>query len=335
MSKEESMILKGVAILLMLFLHLFGKPNVAEICHPLMYLNGIPLVHILSRAANPVAFFIILSGYGLSYVYAERRLTLSSQGHRLLKLYIHYWLILLIFVSIGSFVRSEKYPGSTWDIFSNFISIRNSYNYETWFLLPYSLVSLTAYILFKIIDKLGNSVSVIFFFFITIFSNYVTSRYIAPNKLYETPLAIALTYLGFLFCFTVGAVMFRVTYTRSIRNKFLKSHPLVTSGLLVALIAFRCIFTTGAFHSIYVFLFIYLFLHIPLKQPFKSFFVQMGKHSMVMWMTHSFFCYYLFHDFIYGSQYPIIIYIVLLTISYIISIPIIKIAGAIIQRLKI
>jgi len=52
-----------------------------------------------------------------------------------------------------------------------------------------------------------------------------------------------------------------------------------------------------------------------------------------MWMTHSFFCYHLFHDFIYGFKYPLVIYIVLIVISYVVSIPITSMAKQIISRL--
>ena len=57
----------------------------------------------------------------------------------------------------------------------------------------------------------------------------------------------------------------------------------------------------------------------------------MGKHSMVMWLTHSFFCYHLFHDFIYSFKYPLLIYVVLLSISYLTSFPIMFLAKKTIQ----
>lgn len=38
--------------------------------------------------------------------------------------------------------------------------------------------------------------------------------------------------------------------------------------------------------------------------------------SMNMWMIHSWFCYYLFHDFIYSFSYPVLIFLVTTLISY-------------------
>ena len=333
MSKEESTILKGVAILMMLFLHLFNKENLPDVCQPLFYIGDIPLVHLLSRAANPVAIFIILSGYGLSAVYERGNLNLRSQSKRLLKLYIHYWLILLVFVSIGTFVRPDKYPGSFTTVFLNFTSWNNSYNAEHWFLFPYALVSLTAYPLFRVIDHMGNKRALLLFFVITFVSNYVTSRYIAVNQLYDTLLARFLTYIGFFFCFALGAVMYRVHVKRGLRVAWLEKRPYFAVLLLLVLTVIRCFFKTGAFHSFYIFFCIILFLHVPLCSLLRRFLSEIGNRSMVMWLTHTFFCNYLFRDFIYGFSNPVLIYCVLLAVSYEVSIPIMKIANAIIGKI--
>lgn len=335
MSKEESTIIKGVAILLMLFLHLFNRTNLPELCHPLIYIGDQPLVHLLSRAANPVSFFIILSGYGLSFVYDKNNLSFPSQGRRLLKLYIHYWVILLVFVSIGHYVRPDAYPGSISKIIGNITSWNTSYNVEHWFLFPYAMLSLLAYPILKFMDKVGNARSLFLFFLISFISAYITSRYIAVYKLYDTILARVLTILGFLFAFGIGIMMHRVSTVRPLRIKKLEGRSGLTIGLLLLLISFRCLFKTGAFHTFYVFFFIMLFLHLPLHRNVRSFLVIMGEYSMPMWMIHTFFCNYLFKDFIFGFQYPLVIYLVLVGISLVCSIPIMKCANWACKKLVI
>ena len=47
---------------------------------------------------------------------------------------------------------------------------------------------------------------------------------------------------------------------------------------------------------------------------------------MNMWMIHSWFCYYLFHDFIYSFGYPLVIFVVLTVVSYACSLMVNKIA---------
>lgn len=332
MSKEESTILKGIAILLMLFLHLFNKTTLPEMCHPMIYIGDTPLVHILTRATNPVDFFVILSGYGLAFLYQKETLNFRSQLRRLSKLYIHYWLILLVFVTIGSFIRPDSYPGDVWKIIGNVTSWSSNYNYEHWFLFPYAMLSLTAYPLFKLMDKLGNVWTLILFFLISLVSMYFTSRYIAANKLYDSVEAHILTYFGFLFSFAIGAVMFCVSQVHSLHIAKFKKHPWLPIILLILLVVIKCTWWHTAIHAVYVFLFIWFFLNIPLHSVVRRLLVAMGKHSMPMWLIHTFFCNYLFHDFIYGFQYPVIIYMVLLIISYMCSFPIIWCAKWIIGK---
>ena len=83
MTKEQTNILKGIAILMMLFLHLFNGSNLTDVCKPLLFIGSTPLVHIISKACNPVGIFLILSGYGLSYTYFRGKLSFNGQKHRL------------------------------------------------------------------------------------------------------------------------------------------------------------------------------------------------------------------------------------------------------------
>ncbi|MDE6339860.1 MAG: acyltransferase, partial [Muribaculaceae bacterium] len=159
MDKSQSQMLKGVAILLMIFLHLFNQSSNVDLCRNFIYIDGNPLVLILSRAANPVAFFLILGGYGLYKVYEKGD---KHRWSRLIKLIIHYWIILLIFVSIGHFINSGKYPGTWEKILVNITGYDTSYNGEMWFLLPYILLSACAPILFKFIRNIRAIYVVIF-----------------------------------------------------------------------------------------------------------------------------------------------------------------------------
>ncbi len=42
-----------------------------------------------------------------------------------------------------------------------------------------------------------------------------------------------------------------------------------------------------------------------------------GKFSTSVWLIHTWFCYYLFHDFIYGFHYPILMLAVEFAVSII------------------
>ncbi|MDE6720798.1 MAG: acyltransferase [Bacteroidaceae bacterium] len=174
MDKTETQMMKGVAILLMIFLHLFNQSHNVDLCRNYVYIDGIPLVHILSRAANPVAFFLILGGFGLYKVYEKGD---EHRWKRLIKLMIHHWVVLAIFVTLGHFINPIAYPGSWKQILSNVTGYENTYNGEMWFLLPYVILSACSPWIFKILSKFHAITIIITTLFIYLCTSYCISRY--------------------------------------------------------------------------------------------------------------------------------------------------------------
>ena len=80
MDKKESLELKGIAILLMLMLHLFNTQQRVAECTPFLYFwNGKPLVYALSRVgAFCVPLYIFISGYGHGSILAGRQARLQE-----------------------------------------------------------------------------------------------------------------------------------------------------------------------------------------------------------------------------------------------------------------
>ncbi len=61
----------------------------------------------------------------------------------------------------------------------------------------------------------------------------------------------------------------------------------------------------------------------------------LGGYSMIIWLSHTFFCYYLFHDLVYSFRYPLVIFTVLLVVSLIVGIVICYLAKKTASVLKI
>lgn len=323
MSKETSLMLKGVAILMMIFLHLFAKSDIVNNCHPLLFIGGKPLVTLLTHSCLPVGFFLLLSGYGLHYLYVSGRdIGPISQVKRLLKLYIAYWFILLIFVSIGSYVNPEIYPGNLQKIIGNVVSWENSYNFEHWFLFFYALLSLTSLYLFKIVDRLGNLKAFLLFCPLYFVTPYIISRHIAPAHAHHTVFAKVITYLELSFTFVLGALFHRINDKRGLKIKFFEGKKWLVVCLILSLVTIKCFISTGAIDFIFILAYIILFLQINISKLTSSILMFFGKYSMIMWLTHSFFCYYLFQKFIYSFDRPILIFIILVAITTSVSIPI-------------
>lgn len=333
MSKETSLMLKGVAIFMMLFLHLFNSPNLLDSCHPLFFIGDVPIVSILTRVCKPVEFFLMLSGYGLYYIYSHNRdMGWKAQGKRLLRLYITYWIILFIFVGVGSYIRPAKYPGNWLEILGNITSWNSSYNAEHWFLFPYACLSLTAVYIFRLIDRLEKWKYLTLFALFHFVAGYIISRYIAVEKSYDSVFAHFITYIELTFDFVLGAFLYQIHQIKGAKIKVLGGNNVLVLFLLLVLIALQCFVKTSAFSFIYVFCFFILFLQLRIGKVVSLCLQFLGEYSMVMWLTHTFYCYYLFHNFIYGFDNPILIFLVLMVITIFISIPIKYVADSLIKQ---
>lgn len=175
-SQQKTQVLKGVMISMMVWLHLFNG-NHTELCSNLLYVGGVPFAKWLSGACGPVGFFLLFSGYGLAYTREYKILSAGKQAKRLSKLYIHYWMVLLLFIPLASLMHPEQYPGSVKILLLNAIGLEYGYNLEMWFLFPYCLVSLCSPFLFRIMDYVGHSIWLIIVAVIHVISSYLISEY--------------------------------------------------------------------------------------------------------------------------------------------------------------
>lgn len=104
--------------------------------------------------------------------------------------------------------------------------------------------------------------------------------------------------------------------TINIRN----SYPLFPLLLLFCIIGVRFVLNNYSFQ---VFAVAFLFMIFPtfnISGFLKKTLMYLGKHSMNIWLIHSYFCYYLFRDFIYGLKYPLLMFVVTLCLSLLASI---------------
>lgn len=336
MSKEQSTILKGIAILLMLIFHLFNHEEILTLCTPLIYINDKPLITYLVKASNPVAFFMILSGYGLTYLYTHNRLNLKDQIRRLLRLYIHYWVVLAIFVSIGHYINPNIYPHSFIHLLGNISGLFCSYNGETWFLLPYSIVCMSSYRIIKHVYNMKSRkiiITTILCYAIVFLSARHLGYNLPGNKLLDTLLIQPVYWVQLTFYFSLGILLYRLLEKepKLIKNASQSIYILLLCLAIVIKSQFKITIADG----LYAFMFIFCFLHIKINGYLASVLHELGRCSMPMWMTHTFFCVYLFPDFIYGFKYPLLIFTVLVLISYLTAIPIMWIGKKIINCMRI
>ena len=326
MTKNDTKILKGVAILFMLFLHLF---NHLDNWIDITVFNNIPLMTFLAEATNPVSFFLLLGGVGMYFLYKRGR---NSQWKRVFKLYIHYWIVTIVFVTLGWLLNRSGYPGDFIEIISNITGFRTTYNAECWFLLPYVILTFISPYLFYCLErwpKITLSVS----FFISIITMFIISRYGKQYLFNDMWIYNPFLVIHMSFSFILGAALIKYWHFVERIKIVLANYGYFNWIFLFALVVARCLISSDAVNSFYVLIFVILFLSTPRLKCVDAFLAHIGDHSMTMWFIHTWFCTYLFHDFIYGFAYPPFIYLVLFILTYISSHIIKAIASPIVKRI--
>jgi hypothetical protein len=334
MSKDQTTMLKGIAILMMLFLHLFSNPSFADTTTPLLWIGEIPFATVFTRACNPVGFFLVCTGYGLAYSHLHSKLSYKYQLKRVIKLYLNYWLVLSIFVGIGSIFIPEYYPGSLRMIIENYTGWNtDGYNHPAWFLLPYSVLCLTSPVIFKFVDKAGMTVSVIVSFILTFASMYIISRYISPANAHHEWYSFIFTYFDLLFAFIIGGFVCYKNEVGRIGIDYLRKHQYKVYLLLFLWFITMCFINTSALGPLFLCVFILLYVHLKIGGVCRKVLLELGKKSMVMWLVHAFIYGRFFHHFIYGFNYPLLIFLSLVLSSYMVSILIMYLSGLTIGKI--
>jgi len=144
------------------------------------------------------------------------------------------------------------------------------------------------------------------------------SLYINDNPIFSVPIC----YLGFLFMFFCGASFLRCDILTKIRHctkPMGRKLPLVQVTFSFLLVGVVIWMNTAVADPLYTLGIIICALAVPLNPRglITRFIENVGRQSMNMWMLHYFIYVYLLHDFIYGLKYPLVIFVALLSISYI------------------
>lgn len=319
MSKQETQILKGVAILMMVWLHLFNKGDVG-ILGNLIVVDGRPLVAWIARACNPVSMFVALGGYGLYFTYQRG----NDRHHysRVLKLYVHYWIILAIFVPLCCIVRRDwSYIGTPWNVLGNLTGYNITWNFECWFLLPYSLLSLAYPWVFRVMDRLRPLTVIATTFVLGL--GAMTLMHFGLFGGYPL-LSLLITLVSFLFCFTAGALACKYDVVTKAKTwaAGLKTHRggqvLLWLSLLLLFVV-RCLVPHASWGGIFALLFLLNVLLLKRNSKVDQGLVFLGNHSMNIWMIHTWFCTYIFHAQLWVLHYPLLIYLTVLAISLLCS----------------
>lgn len=317
LTKKESLQMKGAAILIMIFLHLFINPSNVALCQNYFFWRGEPVVSQLAKFTGIcVSLYLFLSGYGLYIIY--RRNSNIRPWKRILKLYLNFWIVFVIFIPLAAYLYPDRYPGNWMVFLNNVTGWHTTYNGEWWFLFPYILLLLSAKWIFRVINNLNFMQLVLLvggIFIVSYLGIWLNRPYLYSHQLAYMPIL----YVNTLSSFAIGAIFVKYDISEQLRKK-IPIHSIYSNLLIILIFIFllfvRAISPVNIVNIIYLVLFVSWFIIIKKARWISWCLERLGEQSTNMWLVHTFFCYYLFHDWIYSFRYPIVIYAVTILISY-------------------
>ena len=307
LSVKDTNVLKGIGLLLLLCHHLFYvQKGLYDDIHLVGNHYLVQELGIWCKVC--VAIFVFLSGYGLTVGAIKTRFinVRSFYWHRFTKLLLNYWLIWVLFVPISILVFGRTFTDAYQTniipkLILDFFGIINcfglyGYNATWWF---YSCI-IVLYLVFPWLYKLMEA------------NIWVLVASIVA--IYFMPIPQTIGIRIYFACFVMGMSL----------SRYKKSTP-PSSVLWFSLFSILSVERFVAkdvflFDSVLTLSMVMAYKSIKLPDLISNLLEFVGKHSMNIFLFHTFIYYYWFRDFIYASRNPIVIYLQLLIICLLISV---------------
>ena len=309
LSLKDSNVFKGLAILLMLWHHLFY--NCQQLYDEFGFLTYDVIEYTRVMAKLCVSIFVFISGYGLA-VKAEKQGGIGSlksfYRHRFTKLYLNYWYIWLLFVPISVFIFHR--------------TLEMAYRENI-------LQSLVLDILGVINCTGGTSYNPTWWFYsciIILYAIFPFVYYISKKDLLFTVLfCVCVKYLpyefnpikNYIYVFLAGIVYVRYS---PFTNFFPPTREKAAWLVLLALMLMERNSVGQVTDCVITCCLVKLYAILGINSKIKSTMAYLGKHSMNIFLIHTFIFNFWFMHQVYSSRNPIVIFIVLLLSCLVISV---------------
>lgn len=334
-SKSDTSIAKLVAILLMMLHHLFGFTDriaPGNMYHSLYMYQGQPMEAVICASFKVcVSFFLFLSGYG-TYLSIRKSKDISKTiSNRIFRLLKNIWQVMIIFVPIDFVLGVTKVNlTASWTIHYDFESIILSmlgfekYNGEWWFVMPYIVLMMMTPIMLRFLKRRKAD---FFTDFLVVLGMALFSLYGIPKILnYDMFIDFRGTVWGILFINVVyllpiylfGMVFAKYqvfSYYYQMMPKGILKYPV---ALFVAAACFYMRYKLGAAYDFFligplIFACVICLKKIPGVTWISG---KAARYITLVWLTHSFYVFQFGQKFIYSFGNPILIFAVLIVVSF-------------------
>ncbi len=327
-SLNETNIIKGIAICAMLFHHLFYETSA--------YGSFTQQFAIVCKVC--VSMFLFVSGYGMAVQYSKIHLkgikekivnTLKFLLKRFSKFYLNYWIIFFIIVPLGvcALGRSLSIAYGTdysiwYSLAKDFLGIQGADSYiVTWW---FNALIISLYLLFPLLYWLMRRKVIAMGLLVLLVlwpREYIVENFFYVFYLWNSNLAI------YALIFALGVFTARhIEAINIILNKIkLPILSTLSAAISISLCFIRQLYagtyadaiTLDAFITIFVALSVIAFCRMTRFQI--SPLAVLGKHSMNIYLIHTFILMFFFPKFIFECKFSPVIFIALLGASFAIS----------------
>ena len=328
-SKRDTTVIKGVAICLMLWHHLFTFPerliDISFISLP--FIGGNSLATSLGQFGKIcVAMFALLSGYG-TYLTGKKDNTDAMTGRRLLKMYKAFWSVFFVAVPISLLIGATR-PDPLWeDMIYGALGLRFSYCNEWWFITPLAILIIMFPFIRRFVDREKGSflTDVLWLVVINAFIQYVLPQ------LTKTPVLSKLdasffwlelyTTLTLLPAFAIGCTLAKYDIFSKVRDHCGKNRLWIVAsvgiiGALFLLHPFNWLLYDFINAAVFICCLLVL-MDTAAGRAASRLFEILGNESTYLWLIHALFCYYWCQKLVFAPKYSILIFLWLLALSFV------------------
>lgn len=314
-SIRDTLSLKGVAICAMLIHHLFVDGTE----------YGIIPYYLAVIGKVCVAIFVFLSAYGISvrlkeYDKIKPKNFCLFLVRRYTKFFFNYWFVFFLSVACGVFILGRSLDdayGAESNLLFRFVidfwgfGGFDSYNITWWF----NAIILSLWFFFPLLYWLMRCRVASFFFILLLLLN--------PGDILYPLNFIAICLPFYVLPFSLG--IWHAVHESKINAVLQKTNPyvilsvsfLMTFGLCCLRIKEAATwYILDSFETLFLVFFVVSYNHLFKESKILAF---LGKHSMNIYLLHTFIFGYFFHNFIYSFENAIVIFTMLLTTSLLLS----------------
>lgn len=327
-SRTDTKCIKAFALFLMLWHHLFAFPERIHVDYnQWLVVGGVPLDQMIGSFGKIcVALFLFVGGVGTYYTVTKQRSDKKKNSTVVRKaagLYAAFWRVFLVVVPISYIFHTKNAVLNVNEVALNFFGIEMSFCGEWWFLTPYIVLTLASPIIVKIISKQNNQLKSVIIATLYYLLTAVCLPFLLKLDIFDTPNMVwadVTLALRLSTSFIVGCLFARYDWLSKIKDVLGRNYiySFLAFCLLPVMVWMRH-YVSDEYDCIYAIatvICLIAILSMPIMKYPKKLLAIIGAQSTNMWLLHSIFCYDWMQGVIFWPHEPILIFILLVVVSF-------------------